>query len=116
MSIYHDHRKSSMTKEFRADGQAMRIQGENEHGRVEPIQDKSRRPEEWLNDFYDMYGYAAHEFLAGTLDYMERREREIGNIASGRQQSAEGLYGAAGQFESADVDGGNQVRRHSPGV
>ncbi|WP_280276753.1 hypothetical protein [Nocardia wallacei] len=71
-----------MTEEFSADGQVVREQGASDHSGIQPLQERVRRLEEWLNEFYVMYGYAAHGFLVGTIEHMNRREFEMGRVAT----------------------------------
>lgn len=100
-----------MAEIFSADAQGMRTQGAADHSRVQPIRDKAKSPQEWLTDFHNMFGYAAHEYLTAAEQFMTRREQELNHIADGHQKTGDTMYAGADQFENMDRDGGDRVRR-----
>ncbi|MEU1525384.1 hypothetical protein ABZ413_24615 [Nocardia rhamnosiphila] len=101
-----------MAEIISADTHNMRMQGADEHGRVQPLQDQAKVPEEWLANFHDMFGYAADEFLSSATHYMVQREIALNTVADGHQKSGDTLYLGASQFEDVDNAEGGRIARN----
>jgi hypothetical protein len=100
-----------MAEIINADTHNMRMQGADEHARVQPLQDKAEIPEEWLANFHDMFGYAADEFLTSATRYMVQREVALNTVADGHQSSGDNLYLGASRFEDIDKAEGGRIAR-----
>ncbi|MGW1738386.1 hypothetical protein ACWCPQ_06195 [Nocardia sp. NPDC001965] len=103
-----------MAEIFAADTGGMRGEGADEHARVQPIRDRGRTPDEWMNEFHTMFGFAAHEFWTPTERYMTQREGDLNLVADGHQQMGDGMFSGASYFECSDAEGSLDIRSSRP--